>query len=69
MLERRAECSPVSHPGDHTRPLRNVQLMCKPPGAENEKAPGSSATRGFDGGDDGNRTHDPLLAKQTVAIW
>ena len=24
----------------------------------------SSSTRGFNGGDDGNRTHDPLLAKQ-----
>ena len=23
----------------------------------------------FRGGDDGNRTHDPLLAKQMVAIW
>ena len=35
-------------------------------GEENEKAPGSSATRGFVGGDDGNRTHDLLLAKQML---
>ena len=33
---------------------------------QNQKAPGSGATRGFDGGDDGNRTHDPLLAKQVL---
>jgi hypothetical protein len=32
--------------------------------SENEKAPSSSATRDFVGGDDGNRTHDPLLAKR-----
>ncbi len=32
----------------------------------NEKAPGSVATRGFVGGDDGNRTHDLLLAKQML---
>lgn len=40
--------------------------MCKPPDPRNQKAPGSAATRGFDGGDDGNRTHDPLLAKQVL---
>ena len=34
--------------------------------AGDQKAPGSAATRGFDGGDDGNRTHDPLLAKQVL---
>jgi integrase len=34
--------------------------------SENEKAPGSASSRGFDGGDDGNRTHDPLLAKQVL---
>ena len=32
----------------------------------NQKAPGSIAARGFDGGDDGNRTHDILLAKQVL---
>jgi len=30
--------------------------------------PRQLATRGIVGGDDGNRTHDPLLAKQTTAI-
>ena len=34
--------------------------------SEDEKAPSSFATRGFVGGDDGNRTHDPLLAKQVL---
>jgi hypothetical protein len=42
--------------------------MCTPSDPRNQKAPGSGATGGFDGGDDGNRTHDPLLAKQTTAI-
>jgi hypothetical protein len=32
----------------------------------NQKAPGSGATEGLSGGDDGNRTHDPLLAKQVL---
>ena len=32
----------------------------------NQKAPGSGATEGLSGGDDGNRTHDPLLAKQII---
>jgi hypothetical protein len=40
--------------------------MCTPSDPRNQKAPGSGATGGFDGGDDGNRTHDPLLAKQVL---
>ncbi len=40
--------------------------MCTPPDPGNQKAPGNVAAGGFNGGDDGNRTHDPLLAKQII---
>jgi hypothetical protein len=43
-----------------------VQGMREALGPRHRKAPGSFATRGFIGGDDGNRTHDPLLAKQVL---
>lgn len=65
-LAARAESSPLCHLGCLSRPL----LLARRAEPVDEKAPGSVATRGYntsgDGGDDGNRTHDLLLAKQML---
>ena len=52
---------PCFHADDCAKPVLHVQGTCKPPRPENHEVPGSSATRGSRGGDDGNRTHDPCL--------